>query len=75
LQRIEFLPFLIAEDFHPLQDLGQYCGEFVAGQGFVAAKFAVGIADEEVVAFVQGFDVLVGPVGGLDVREAGDVGD
>ncbi len=46
-------------------------GEFVAGEGTVAAIGFIGIACDAAVAFDQGLKGLEGPVGGFDVGELG----
>ena len=50
-------------------------GEFVAGQGAIAAIGSVGVSGDAAVAFGEGLEGLEGPVGGLDVAELGDGGD
>jgi hypothetical protein len=50
-------------------------GEFVAGEGAVAAIGFVGVAGDAAVAFDQGLEGLEGPVGGFYVGELGYGGD
>ena len=53
----------------------QQGNRFVAGHGPVATEGAVGIAGNAAVGLHQVGQSLIGPVGGVDVRELGDAGD
>ena len=53
----------------------QQGSRFKAGHGTVATEGAVGVAGNAAVGLNQTSQSLIGPVGGIDVRELGNAGD
>merc|ERR1712100_695039 len=53
----------------------QQGSRFVAGHGTVATEGAVGVTGDTAVGLNQSGQSLIGPVGGVNVRELGDAGD
>jgi hypothetical protein len=78
----EFFLELLHQTLELVGDLGdaietgvEQGGRFVAGHGLATPEGAVGIAGHAAVALDQVAEGLIGPVGGLDVRELVDAGD